>query len=76
MFAWSTAHSTAGIPIEADVEFCAVEGFYYAWKATGDDAWLAFERARAGRAWLLEGIGAIEVREVPPGTLNFKRYFM
>lgn len=29
------------IPIEADVEFCAVEGFYYAWKASGDDAWLA-----------------------------------
>jgi hypothetical protein len=29
------------IPVEADVEFCITEGVYYAWKASGDDDWMA-----------------------------------
>lgn len=29
------------IPCEADLEYLAVEGVYQAWKATGDDRWLA-----------------------------------
>jgi hypothetical protein len=29
------------IPVEADVEFLYTECVYYAWKASGDDAWLA-----------------------------------
>jgi hypothetical protein len=28
------------IPVEADVEYLFVEGIYYTWKATGDDAWM------------------------------------
>ena len=28
------------IPVEADVEFLFLEGLYYTWKATGDDAWM------------------------------------
>jgi len=29
------------IPVENDVEYLFVEGIYYTWKATGDDAWMA-----------------------------------
>ncbi len=29
------------MPVEADVEFLFLEGLYYTWKATGDDAWMA-----------------------------------
>lgn len=29
------------IPVEADVEYLFIEGLYYTWKATGDDAWMA-----------------------------------
>lgn len=29
------------IPVEADVEYLYVEALWHAWKATGDDAWLA-----------------------------------
>ena len=29
------------IPVENDVEFLFLEGLYYTWKATGDDAWMA-----------------------------------
>ena len=29
------------IPVENDVEYLFVEGLYYTWKATGDDAWMA-----------------------------------
>jgi len=29
------------IPAENDVEYLFVEGIYYTWKATGDDAWMA-----------------------------------
>jgi hypothetical protein len=28
------------IPVEADVEYLFVEGLYFTWKATGDDAWM------------------------------------
>jgi hypothetical protein len=28
------------IPVENDVEYLFVEGLYYTWKATGDDAWM------------------------------------
>jgi hypothetical protein len=28
------------IPVENDVEYLFVEGIYYTWKATGDDAWM------------------------------------
>lgn len=28
------------IPVENDVEYLFVEGLYYSWKATGDDAWM------------------------------------
>jgi len=28
------------IPVENDVEFLFLEGLYYTWKATGDDAWM------------------------------------
>ncbi len=29
------------IPVENDVEYLFLEGLYYTWKATGDDAWMA-----------------------------------
>jgi hypothetical protein len=29
------------IPVENDVEYLFVEGLYYTWKATGNDAWMA-----------------------------------
>ncbi len=29
------------VPIEVDVEYLFLEGLYYTWKATGDDAWMA-----------------------------------
>jgi len=29
------------VPVEADVEYLFLEGLYYTWKATGDDAWMA-----------------------------------
>lgn len=29
------------IPVENDVEYLFVEGLYYSWKATGDDAWMS-----------------------------------
>jgi len=38
------------IPIEADVEFCVAEGVYYAWKASGDDRWMAEQLPALERA--------------------------
>jgi hypothetical protein len=38
------------IPIEADVEFVIVEGVWYAWKASGDDAWMAKQLPHLDRA--------------------------
>jgi hypothetical protein len=38
------------IPVEADVEYLFVEGLYYTWKATGDDAWMAESLDAARRA--------------------------
>lgn len=29
------------IPVENDVEYLFIEGIYYTWKSTGDDAWMA-----------------------------------
>jgi len=38
------------MPVEADVEYLFVEGIYYAWKATADDAWMARQLDAAVRA--------------------------
>ena len=38
------------IPVENDVEYLFVEGLYYTWKATGDDAWMAGSLDAAIRA--------------------------
>ena len=38
------------IPVEADVEYLFVEGLYYTWKATGDNAWMQSTLAAAIRA--------------------------
>ncbi len=38
------------IPCEADVEYLAIEGLYHAWKASGDDAWLAARMPAAEKA--------------------------
>ncbi len=38
------------IPIEADVEYIAVESVHHAWKASGDDRWLAAQLPRLERA--------------------------
>mgnify|MGYP000188672043 CR=1 FL=1 len=39
------------IPVENDVEYLFVEGLYYTWKATGDDAWMASCLDAAVRAY-------------------------
>ncbi len=39
------------IPVENDVEYLFVEGLYYTWKATGDDAWMAGLLDNAMRAY-------------------------
>ena len=38
------------IPVEADVEYLFVEGLFYTWKATGDDAWMESLLPNARRA--------------------------
>lgn len=38
------------VPVENDVEYLFVEGLYYSWKATGDDAWMARHVDHALRA--------------------------
>ncbi len=38
------------IPVEADVEFVMTEGVWYAWKASGDDAWMAQQLPRLDKA--------------------------
>jgi hypothetical protein len=38
------------IPVENDVEYLFVEGLYYTWKATGDDAWMVAALDAAVRA--------------------------
>ena len=38
------------IPVEADVEYLLVEGVWHAWKASGDDAWLAAQMPRLAAA--------------------------
>jgi hypothetical protein len=38
------------MPAEADVEYLFVEGVYYAWKSTADDAWMAKQLDAAVRA--------------------------
>jgi len=38
------------IPVENDVEYLFVEGLYFTWKATGDDAWMAASLDAACRA--------------------------
>ena len=38
------------IPVEADCEFLYAEGVWQAWKATGDDAWMARQVPRLERA--------------------------
>lgn len=43
-------HIFTRIPVENDVEYLFVEGLYYTWKATGDDAWMAASLDAAKRA--------------------------
>jgi hypothetical protein len=38
------------MPLEADVEYLFVEGVYFAWKMTGDDAWMRRQLDAATRA--------------------------
>ncbi len=38
------------IPVEADCEFLYTEGVWYAWKATGDDVWLARQLPKLEKA--------------------------
>jgi len=38
------------IPVEADCEFLYTEGVWYAWKASGDDAWMAKQLPRLEKA--------------------------
>ncbi len=38
------------MPVEADVEYLFVEGVYFAWKSTADDAWMARQLDAAVRA--------------------------
>jgi len=38
------------MPVEADVEYLFVEGVYFAWKMTGDDAWMGRQLDGAARA--------------------------
>lgn len=38
------------IPVEADVEYIAVESVHHAWKASGDDTWMAQHLPRLERA--------------------------
>ncbi|MCX7004111.1 MAG: hypothetical protein NTV22_12700 [bacterium] len=38
------------IPVEADCEFLYTEGVWHAWKATGDDAWMARQLPRLEKA--------------------------
>jgi hypothetical protein len=38
------------IPVENDVEYLYIEGIYYTWKATGDDAWMRGKLDSAVRA--------------------------
>ncbi len=38
------------IPVEADVEYIAVEAAWHVWKATGDDGWLAAQLPRLRKA--------------------------
>ncbi len=44
-------HEFKRIPVENDVEYLYVEGLYYTWKATGDDAWMASMLDSAVRAF-------------------------
>lgn len=43
-------HEFKRIPVENDVEYLFVEGLYFTWKATGDDAWMAEGLDAAKRA--------------------------
>lgn len=38
------------VPVLADTEYVFTEGVWYAWKATGDDAWMATQMPRLERA--------------------------
>jgi hypothetical protein len=38
--AWLDGLQFVRMPVEADVEYLFVEGVYFAWKMTGDDAWM------------------------------------
>ncbi len=43
-------HIFRRIPVEADVEFLYTECVWYAWKASGDDAWMAAQLPRLEKA--------------------------
>jgi hypothetical protein len=47
---WLDGLQFVRMPVEADVEYLFVEGVYFAWKMTGDDAWMRRQLAAAVRA--------------------------
>lgn len=52
---YSQEHPEAGLrydrlPVEADLEYLAVEGVFHTWQASGDDAWMARQLPRLDRA--------------------------
>jgi hypothetical protein len=47
---WIDGLQLVRMPVEADVEYLFVEGTYFAWKMTGDDAWMAGQLDAAIRA--------------------------
>ena len=49
------AYTIRRIPVEADVEFLYTECVWYAWKATGDDAWMAEQLPRLEKALKYNG---------------------
>jgi hypothetical protein len=47
---WLDGLQFVRMPVEADVEYLFVEGVYFAWKMTGDDAWMRRQLDAAVRA--------------------------
>jgi hypothetical protein len=47
---WLEGLQFVRMPVEADVEYLFVEGVYFAWKMTGDDAWMRRQLDAAVRA--------------------------
>jgi len=47
---WLDGLQFVRMPVEADVEYLFVEGVYFAWKMTADDAWMRWQLDAAVRA--------------------------